>query len=149
MNTAIRLSEMLGVVATIDPDANTAAAYIGDEIDMSKWTRVLFIIQTGVLGTSATVDFIVNGGASSNAGSHATAVTGKLITQLVKASNDDDQVLLEVTAEECAAQGLNFIEGTMTVGTATSDCSMVAIGLRGDYSDVTDHDLASVVEIVA
>jgi hypothetical protein len=149
MTTNIRLSEMLGIVATIDPDANTAAALITDEIDMSKWSRVMFIVQTGILGTSGTLDLAIKGGASTNAGSHATAVTGKSITQLVKATNDDDQVILEVSAEECAAQGLNFIEGTFTIGTATSDCSLVAIGLRSDYSNVTSHDLASVVEIVA
>jgi len=145
----IRLSEMLGIVATIDPDQQTTAAVISDEIDMSKWSRVVFVLLTGVLGTAATVDLVVKGGASSNAGSHSTTVTGKSITQLVKASNDDDQVLLEVTAEECAAQGLNFIEATCTVGTADSFVCVVGIGLREDYSDVTSHDLASVVQIVA
>jgi hypothetical protein len=47
-------------------------------------------------------------------------------------------------------KGLNFIEGTMTVGTATSDaCSGRNWLLREDYSDVTDQDLSTVDEIVA
>jgi len=147
----IRLTECIGVVATIDPDVHTAAAYICDEIDMNKWNRVMFIVAAGTLGSSATLDFIVKGGASTNAGSHATAVTGKSITQVTQAGTDgsDKQYIVEVSAEECAAQGLNFIEGTMTVGTATSDAGMVAIGWREDYSDVTSQDLASVTEIIA
>lgn len=151
MVTNIRLTEALGVVACIDPDVHTAAAYITDEVDMSKWTRVIFIVMAGTLGSSATLDFAVKGGASTNAGSHSTAVTGKSITQVTQAGTDgsDKQYIVEVTAEECAAQGLNFIEGTMTVGTATSDAGVIAIGLRGDYSDVTAQDLASVTEIVA
>lgn len=151
MASNIQLTESLGVVATIDPDVHTAAAYISDEIDMSKWTRVVFIVMTGTLGSSATVDFVVKGGAATNAGSHSTTVTGKSLTQITQAGTDgsDKQYLVEVSAEECAAQGLNFIEGTMTVGTATSDAGCVAIGYRDDYSDVTAQDLASVTEIVA
>lgn len=147
----IRLTEMIGVIGCIDPDVHTAAAYITDEVDMNKWSRVLFIVMAGTLGSSATLDFAVKGGATTNAGSHSTAVTGKSITQVTQGGTDgsDKQYLVEVTAEECAAQGLNFIEGTMTIGTATSDAGVVVIGLREDYSDVTDQDLASVTEIVA
>jgi hypothetical protein len=146
----IQLNEMIGVVGCIDPDVHTAAAYITDEIDMNLWSRVLFIVMAGTLGSSATLDFIVKGGAATNAGSHATAVTGKAITQVTQAGTDgsDKQYLVEVSAEECAAQGLNFIEGTMTVATATSDAGVIVIGLREDYSDVTAKDLASVTEII-
>ena len=145
-----RLSEQLGIVATIDPDAYTAAAYRTDEIDMKYVQRVEFIVMTGDLGSNATLDFIVKGGAATNAGSHSTNVTGKSITQLTQAGTDSDkQVIVEVTAEECAEQGIRFIEGVMTVGTATSDCGVIALASGFRYGNAQDYDLASVDEVVA
>lgn len=143
-----RLTEMLALVATIDPDAYGTGDQRSDEIDMSKFKRVVFYVLGGTLGTSATFDFVVKGGATSNAGSHSTTVTGKSITQLVKASNDDNQAQVEVTAEECAAQGIRFIEGLLTVGAASSDVAVAAIGLPTRYGPAYEYDLTSVVEIV-
>jgi hypothetical protein len=150
MASKSRLTERLAVIGTVDPDANTAATYNTDEINMKNFTRVIFIVMAGALGTSATVDFSVSGGASSNAGSHATAVTGKAITQLTEAGGDSDkQAIVEVTAEECAAQGLQYIEGALVVATATSDCAVIVLGEPAHYSNAPDVDLASVAEIVA
>jgi len=144
-----RLSEGLAVVSCIDPDVYTAAAYNGDVIDMSKFKRVMFIIQAGTLGTNATVDWVLKGDTTSG-GSYSTTITGKSITQLTEAGTDSDkQVVVEVTAEEVAAQGYRYIRETLTVGTATSDAGSVAIGFGSRYSPTSDNDLASVDEIVA
>lgn len=146
---SMRLSEQVGVVATIDPDAYTAAAYTTDVIDMSHLDRVLFIVMAGDLGASATLDFLVKGDTASG-GSFTTTITGKSITQLTQAGSDSDkQALLEVTGDEVLAQGFRYIRGTMTVGTATSDCGVVAIGGHRRYMPMTDHDLDSVDEVVA
>lgn len=145
-----KIYEYLAVIATIDPDAYTAATYVTDEIDMQDWDSVLFVVMAGTLGTSATLDFVVNGGATSNAGSHATAVTGTTITQLTQAGSDSDkQVLVEVTNEAVAAQSLRFIEGSMAIGTATSDAGAVVLGVPRNYRNANQFDLASVDEIKA
>lgn len=150
MASLSRITERFALIGTVDPDLNTAATYHTDEIDMKNFSRVLFIVAVGALGTSGTVDFSVKGGASSDAGNHATAVTGKSITQLTQAGTDDDkQVLVEVTAEECAAQGLNYIEGELVIGTASSDSAVIVLGELAQYSNAQSVDLASVDEIVA
>jgi hypothetical protein len=142
-----RLSEALAIVDCIDPDAYTTGAVNGDIIDMSKHRRVMFIVMAGTLGSSATIDFKVQGSAASNMGS-AGDLTGKAITQLTEAGTDSDkQAVVEVTAEEVAAQGYRYIRGTLTVGTATSDAGVVAVAGFSRYS--TLDDLASVDEIVA
>lgn len=145
-----RVSEELAVIGTIDPDAYGTGAQNGDVIDMAKWRRVLFILLAGELGSSATLDFEVFGDVASN-GSFATAITGKEITQLTQAGTDSDkQVLVEVTSEEVAAQGLRYIRPTATLGTATSDYAMIALGVPAHSTrDITGSDLASVDEVIS
>lgn len=143
-----KLSEKLAVVAKLDPKSQSAATVTSDSIDMAKIKKVLFIIQTGVLGASATVDMAIKGDTTSG-GSYTTTITGKSITQLVKASNDNNIAGIEVSAAEVAAQGLRYIRASVTVGTAASLISLVALGGNLLYSSANENDLAAVVEIVA
>lgn len=143
-----RLSEGLAIVSTIDP-VSTSTAVNGDVIDMKLYRRVVFIVATGVMATNATVDFLINGDVASG-GSYATAITGKAITQLTKAGSDDaKQVIVEVTAEEVAAQGLRYIRPTLTAATAASLVAMIALAGDIRYLPASEYDLASVDEIVA
>lgn len=143
-----RLSERLAIVSCIDPDAYAAGAVNGDIIDMSKLSRVMFIIQVGDMVTNSTVDWLLKGSAASNMASSAN-ITGKAITQLTEAGTDSNkQVIVEVTAEEVAAQGFRYIQETFTVATAASDSGTIALG-EVDYAPASDYDLASVDEILA
>lgn len=143
-----RLSEKLAVVSTIDPDAYGTGAQTGDVIDMTYHRRVLFIGMAGTLGSSATIDLAVYGDTASN-GSFATLITGKSSTQLTEAGTDSDkQAIIEVTAEEVAAQGLRYLRPTMTIGAATSDAGMIALADFSRTGPASELDLASVDEIV-
>ena len=142
-------SERAAVAAVIDPDANTAAAYTSAYVSMSTFNQVLAIVQTGTLGSSATVDFkLVQ--ATDSSGTSSKDISGKSITQLVKASNDDDQAVINCRSEELdVANGFDYVAMTMTVGTATSDCSAIMLGMTPRYAPASDNDLASVQEIVS
>ena len=125
------------------------STYTSDEIDMADFKRVVFILSVGDLGSSATVDFEINGGASSNPGSLATLVTGKDATQLTQAGSDSDkQVIIEVSAEEAAAQGLQYLEAEVIVGTAACDLGLIVLGEPAHYSDTAGLDLATVAEVI-
>lgn len=147
------LAERMAVVACIDPDAYTTGDSTTDVIDMRYFRQVTFIVMAGTLGSSATVDFVVYGDTASG-GSYATAITGKSITQLTEAGTDSDkQAIINVTAEEVAAQTLlgvplRYIRGTLSVGTATSDAGVIAVADTLRYSDARDYDLTSVDEVV-
>lgn len=143
-----KLSEGLAVVAKLDPKAQTAATVTSDSIDMAKIKKVIFVLQTGALGTDATVDMVIKGDTASG-GSYATTITGKAITQLVKASNDNNISIIEVSAAAVAAQGYRYIRASVTVGTATSLISLVALAGNLLYSSASENDLSAVVEIVA
>ena len=142
-------SERAAVAAVIDPDANTAAAYTSAYVSMSTFNQVLAIVQTGTLGSSATVDFkLVQ--ATDSSGTSVKDISGKAITQLVKASNDDDQAVINCRSEELdVANGFDYVAMTLTVGTATSDASAIMLGMSPRYAPASDNDLASVQEIVS
>jgi hypothetical protein len=148
MNAQSRLSERLAVVATIDPDAYATGTQGSDVIDMQNRNRVLFIVQAGALGASATLDFKLQGCATAN-GDYAD-IEGKAITQLTDAGTDSEkQALVEITSEEAAALGYRYIKGVMTIGTAASDAAVVALAGDLAYYPAADYDLDSVDEIVA
>lgn len=143
-----QLSQQLAVVSCIDPDAYAAGAANGDAVDMSKFNRVVYVVMAGDLGSSATLDYKLQGSADASSWSD---LSGKSITQLTQAGSDSDkQAVVEITAEELHGYSstYRYVRDVMTVGTATSDCG--AIGLAGDarFHPASDDDLASVDEIV-
>lgn len=141
-----RLSESLAVVACIDPDAYGTGAQSSDTIDMKYHNRVIFIVQAGDLGTNATIDFKVQESAD---GSTWSDLSGKSITQLTQAGTDSDkQAIVEVAADELGS-GKRYLKGVMTIGTAASDCGMIALADVSRYEPGAAYDLASVDEIVA
>lgn len=139
-------SEQWAVVGVVDPDHNTASAYDTDEIDMSKWHRLMAVVQAGTLGSSATLDFKFQD-ASSSGGSFSD-ISGKAITQLTQAGSDSDkQSIVNLRFDE-ANDDARYVKGVLTVGTATSDCSCVILGLARS-KPASDNDISTVDEIVA
>jgi hypothetical protein len=144
MTTALG-SEQWAVVGVIDPDANTAAAYDSDEVDMSLWSRLVAVVQAGTLGSSATLDFKLQDSTSS--GGSFSDISGKAITQLTQAGTDaDKQAIINLRFDELQEDG-RYVKAVMTVGTATSDCSAILMGLPR-YYPASDNDISSVDEIV-
>jgi len=144
------MSEYLAIVATIDPDAYATGTQLSDAIDMSVHQRVMFIVEAGALGASATLDFYVMESATS--GGTYTRVSGKNITQLTQAGTDSDkQAVVNVSADELST-GMRYLKGSLRVGTATSDCGAPCLAEKRFSDAVTSTsygDLASVDEIVA
>tara|TARA_R110002051_G_scaffold69334_1_gene124719 strand:- start:761 stop:1198 length:438 start_codon:yes stop_codon:yes gene_type:complete len=144
MTTALG-SEQWAVIGVVDPDANTAAQYLTAAIDMSLWSRIVAVVQAGTLGSSGTLDFKLTD-ASASGGSY-TDITGKAITQLTQAGTDaDKQSIINLRFDELNDDA-RYVKAAMTVGTATSDCSAIVMGLPR-YYPASDNDLSSVDEIV-
>jgi hypothetical protein len=81
--------------------------------------------------------------------SSSAALTGKAVTQLTEAGTDSDkQAIIRVTAEEVAAAGHRYIQGTASLAAATSDYGVVVLGVHAHYSRAADYDLASVDEVI-
>jgi hypothetical protein len=141
-------SEISAVCAVLTPQNKTAGAQTSAYMDMSKFSRGLATIMAGVLGSSATLDAkLVQ--ATDSSGTGVKDITGKAITQFVKASNDGS--VAEINVEQTDLDMNNnfrFVAIVMTVGTATSYCAALLQGFAAANEPASDNDSAAVVEII-
>jgi len=142
-------SDRAAIVGAIDPDAYTTGTYTTGWISGVDFERFMAVVMAGTLGTSATIDAKLEQ-ASDGSGTGAKDVTGKAITQLVKASNDDDQAVINLNVDELDIDGgFTHFRLSMTVGTATSDAAAFVLGFDARFAPASDSDAATVAEIVA
>jgi hypothetical protein len=142
-----KVSEALALLATFDPISQGAATVTTGWVDMRDVKRLLAVIQTGVMGASGTLDAKLQQ-ATDSGGTGAKDITGKAITQIVKASGDNKQALINLTDDELDAANLfRFVRLSMTVGTAAS---LIAAQLWGAMSFETadGFNQAGVVQVV-
>ncbi len=146
MNPNIKPSDQVALLAVLDPVSQAVATVTTDWVSMVDVDAILAIIQTGVLGAAATIDAKLEE-ATSAAGAGAQDLTGKAITQLVKADNDDNQVMINCRSDELSVNdGYSYVRLSVTVGTAASLISAEILGFYGRYQPI-DH-IDTVVEVV-
>lgn len=115
-----RLAEQLSILGTIDPVSQAAGSVTTGWLSAAQHERFMALVQTGVLGAAATVDAKLQQ-ATDSSGTGAKDVTGKAITQIVKATGDNKQALINLRAEELdMANGFTYFRLSITVGTAAS-----------------------------
>ena len=143
-----KASEMLAVLATIDPATQAAGTVSTGWVSVANYLGFLALVQTGVLGTSATVDAKLQQ-ALDSAGTGAKDISGKAITQIVKATGDNKQVLVNVKPEELdTVNGFGFVRVTVTVGVAASITSAQLLGVNPRYAPADVGNQAAVVQVI-
>jgi hypothetical protein len=146
MNPNILPSSQFALLDAKDPVSQAAATVTTDWLSMAEYDSVLALIETGALGTAATVDAKLRQ-AKDSSGTSAKDITGKAITQLVKASNDNNQVMINCRGDELDVNnGFTYVQLSITVGTAASLISAQVFGFYPRYQPASHN--ASVVEIV-
>ncbi|MBV5297226.1 MAG: hypothetical protein JZU64_03575, partial [Rhodoferax sp.] len=117
-------------------------------ISVANHHGFLSLVQTGVLGTSATVDAKLQQAVDST-GTSAKDITGKAITQIVKATGDNKQALINVKPEELdTVNGFGFVRLSVTVGVAASQASAQVIGLNPRFAPADASNQAAVVQVI-
>jgi hypothetical protein len=143
-----KASEMLAVLATIDPATQAAGAVSTGWVSVANYLGFLALVQTGVLGTSATVDAKLQQALDSS-GTGAKDISGKAVTQIVKATGDNKQVLVNVKPEELdTVNGFGFVRVTVTVGVAASITSAQLLGVNPRYAPADVGNQASVAQVI-
>ena len=148
MFTNSKASEMLAILATIDPASQAAGAISSGWVSVANHLGFLAVVQTGVLGTSATVDAKLQQ-ALDPTGTGAKDITGRAIIQIVKATGDNKQALINVKPEDLdTVNGFGFVRVTVTVGAAASVTSAQLIGVNPRFAPADAANQAAVVQVI-
>lgn len=143
-----KISEQEALLAAIDPVSQGVGAVSSGWVSAAGFERFLATVQTGVLGTAATVDAKLEQ-ATSAAGANAKDVTGKAITQIVKATGDGKQAQIDLRADELdVSGGFGFFRLTITVGAAASLVSGAVHGGVARNAPASALNAATVVQTV-
>jgi len=137
------------IVGVIEPDATVVGNHSTGWISMSDFQAAQAIIMTGALGTAATLDAKLEQ-ATDDAGAGVKDLTNAAITQLTKVAGDDNkQAIIEIWGEDLDIKNkYSHIRLTISVGTANSDCAALVLCSHPRQGPASEHDLASVAEIV-
>ena len=148
-----RLYEDAALVATIDPQTLTVGATYSDYVDMSKFGRLTAIMSIGDFAAE-TIDFKLVGYSDESASDPTDLVAA---TQLAAhaTNNDNDQVVLEMTADamlrlaQAAGVTLQYVRACVTIGAGGvgGPISVVVLGSDPREWPASESDLASVVEV--
>lgn len=134
---------VVGVIAPISASSVQASGWI----DATLFHNYLAIVQLGVLGASGTVDAKLQQ-ASDNSGAGAKDVTGKAITQFLKATPDDGkQALINLKQEDLDfANGFKFFRLSITPAVAASLIGGVVLGMDTRFGMASDSGNAAATQ---
>ena len=148
MTPNLKHVERVATLATIDPVSQAAGTVTTAWVPAALFHSLVAAIQTGVLGASATVDAKLQQ-ATDASGTGAKDITGKALTQIVKASGDNKQAFIEVRGDELDGNGgFGFVRLSITVGTAASLIAAQLLGANPRYFPASSSNAASVVQVV-
>ena len=148
MFTNSKASEMLAILATIDPASQSAGSATTGWVSVANHHGLLAVVQTGVLGTLATVDAKLQQ-ATDSSGAGAKDVAGRAITQIVKATGDNKQALINLKPEDLdTVNGFGFVRVALTVGVAASITGAQLLGVNPRFAPADTGNQAAVVQVV-
>lgn len=141
-------SEAIALLNSMSPASQAASTVNGSCVDVSKFHTIMAVIETGTLGASATVDFLLQQAKDTSA-TDVKNIVGKSITQIVKASGDDKQAIICVRTSELDVEGgFDCMRMKITVGTAASLVAAQLYGIGPRNGPASDNNAASVVQVV-
>lgn len=148
MFTNAKPSELIAVLDSIDPVSQAAGTVTTGWIKADKFFTYLSLINTGTLGTSATVDAKLQQ-ATDSSGTSAKDISGKSITQVVKASGDNKQVEINLRGSELDTNGgFSYFRLSVTVGTAASLIAANVLGVNARFAPASDSNNSDVAQVV-
>lgn len=156
MHANSKISEGIALLGSVDPVSTGPGTVTTGWVLVANFQSFVAIVSTGILGASATVDAKIQQ-AQDGLGTNAKDVTGKALTQIVKASGDAKQALIDFRALDLDTNnGFGYVRISLTVGTAASLVAAYLFGGNARFEPVKDATAspainlgaASVVQIV-
>jgi hypothetical protein len=144
----VKGSEQFAILTVLDPSSAAAATAVTSWVPVATFHSMLAVIQTGVLGTSATIDAKLRQ-ATDSSGTGAKDVTGRAIVQIVKATGDSKQALINMRCDEIDTNNaFTHVALSVTVGTAASIYNAMLLGMNPRFAPGSDANPAAVVQII-
>ena len=142
-------SEEVAVVSTVDPSNHAVgAAASADWVDMGNFKTLLAVIALGTFAASGKVDAKLQQ-ATDSVGTSKKDIEGKAITQVLKATGENTQALINLKADELDVNGgFNHVNLVLTITTAACNVSAVVLGCAPRTLPASDDNLDSVTQIV-
>ena len=142
-------SEVVAVLANIDPDAYGAGTVDSPFVSLGKFHSAMAIVQAGDFVATGLLDASIRQ-ATDSGGTGAKAISGKSITQLTQAGTDSNkQAIINLDAEELDVDnGFSFISLRMVLTTAGADAAGMLLGVGSRLGPASDNDSSTVDEIV-
>jgi len=141
-------SELFSVLATIDPASQAVGTVTTGWISAGNHHTLLALVQSGVLGTGATLDAKLQQ-ATDASGTGAKDVTGKAITQIVKATGDNKQALINLRPDDLdVTNGYSFVRLSLTVAVAASLTAAQLLGFNPRFAPGDASNQAAVAQVV-
>lgn len=143
-----KASELVSILTAYAPASVSASTVVTSYVPVANHHHLMALLQTGVMGSSGTIDAkIVQ--ATDSSGTSSKDVTGKAITQIVKASGDGKQAIINVRSSDLdVAGGFNHIALSITVGTAASLLSAAILGLSDRFAPASADNATTVAQVV-
>ncbi len=146
METNTKFTEQFATLAVLAPASVAASTVLTSWVPVSEYHSIAALIDTGVLGASATVDAKLRQ-ATDASGTGAKDVTGKALVQIVKATGDGKQASIEMRSDDLDVNGgFTHVALSVTVGTAASLLSARLIG--ANPRNLLPTNAATVVQVV-
>jgi hypothetical protein len=138
-----QMTQALSVLGKLDPQSLAAGTDNSiTNIDMSKFRRIMFIVEVGSVGAAGTVDFKLQ--ESKTSGGTYQDVTGTAITQVTTTGKI---VTVEIRAEQLDA-GYQFVRHNLVIGTNAVQVAVVALGGEAVEKPGKAQDIAAVIQRV-
>lgn len=141
-------SELFSVLATIDPASQAVGTVTTGWISAGNHHTLLALVQSGVLGTGATLDAKLQQ-ATDASGTGAKDVTGKALNQIVKATGDNKQALINLRPDDLdVTNGYAYVRLSMTVAVAASLTAAQLLGFNPRFAPGDASNQAAVAQVV-
>lgn len=113
-------SDGVAVLTTLDPASVAASTVVTAWVPVQNFHSFMALLETGVLGAAATLDAKLRQ-ATDAAGTGAKDIAGKALVQIVKATGDNKQAMINARATDLdQLNGFGWIALSVTIGTAAS-----------------------------
>jgi hypothetical protein len=144
-----KLSEAVAQLANIAPISQGVGTAVSGWVSVKNVHEIMALISVGVFGASATVDAKIQQ-ATSSGGAGAKDITGKAIVQMLAAGGNGKIGLINLRTQELDTNnGFNFVQLSVTVGTAATLISAELMAAPTRYMPASDLNQAAVTQVIA